>query len=611
MSIFAIGTGLVQIVFNPEVDTISHSEAQKIRSEFVLCAKGRVELRPADMINPNLPTGEIEVFVTEFEILSESETPLFPIEDDVSANEELRLKYRFLDLRRPRLQQNLMTRHRLYQIVRNYLSEKGYIEVETPILTKSTPEGARDFLVPSRVTPGAFYALPQSPQLFKQLLMISGFDKYFQIVKCFRDEDLRADRQPEFTQIDIETSFMDREQLFTEMEQMLALIFKQIRDVTIPTPFPRLTYQQAMDRYGVDNPDLRFGLELVNLSDLVQNSTFQVFIETLQRGGQVKGIKVEQGGSFSRKDIDLLTDVVKPYGAKGLAWFKVTAERTLQSSLTKFFTPDTLEEIKERFDAQPNDLLLIVADTPKIVGASLGNLRKHLARKLGLISKDDWRFAWIVDFPLLEFDDAEGRLQAVHHPFTAPMDEDIPLLDEEPARARAKAYDMVLNGYEIGGGSVRIYRRDIQQKMFSLLNIDEAEAEVKFGFLLRALTYGVPPHGGIAFGLDRIAMLLCDTDAIRDVIAFPKTQKGTCLLTDAPSPVDIQQLQELKIRTFQTTKKISSDFRTKIFVFSVDKLSDNIYYKLELENRFSVAGRQEMSRRFLRETNINSDGYLR
>ena len=548
-------TGMVQIVFNPETDTISHTEAQKIRSEFVICAKGVVQPRPEEMINPNMETGEIEVYIQEFEIMSESETPPFPIEDNVAANEELRLKYRFLDLRRPRLQQNLITRHKTYQIVRNYLSEHGYIEVETPFLTKSTPEGARDFLVPSRVNPGNFYALPQSPQLFKQLLMISGFDKYFQIVKCFRDEDLRADRQPEFTQIDIETSFIDQESLFEQMEQMVSLIFSEVKNVSISTPFPRMRYQEAMDRYGVDNPDLRFGLELVNMSDIAGQTEFKVFADTIQGGGQVKGIKVKQGASFSRKDIDLLTDVVKTYGAKGLAWFKVTAEGTLQSSLTKFFTPEQLEAIASRFEIKPNDLILIVADTPKIVAASLGNLRKHLAKKLELIKEEDWKFVWIIDFPLVEYDETERRMQAVHHPFTAPMEEDIPLLDEDPARVRAKAYDIVLNGNEIGGGSVRIHRREIQNKMFSLLNINEAEAEAKFGFLLRALSYGVPPHGGIAFGLDRLIMLLCNTDSIRDVIAFPKTQKGACLLSDAPSSVDIQQLQELKIRTFQTGKE--------------------------------------------------------
>ena len=547
-------TGVVQIVFNPEVNTISHHEAQRIRSEFVLCAKGKVELRPDDMVNPNLSTGEIEVFVTEFEILSEAETPPFPIEDQVSSNEELRLQYRFLDLRRPSLQQNMLMRHKAYQIVRNYLAEHEYIEVETPVLTKSTPEGARDYLVPSRVSPGNFYALPQSPQLFKQLLMISGFDRYFQIVKCFRDEDLRADRQPEFTQIDIETSFLDQESFFRDMEQLLVTLFKELRGIEVPTPFPRLTYQESMERYGVDNPDLRFGLELVDVSDLAPETDFKVFRDVVQRGGQVKGLKVDGGASFSRKDIDLLTEVVKTYGAKGLAWFKVSADGSLQSSITKFFSPEQLEALRSRFEATADDLLLFVADTPKVVAAALGNLRKHLGKQLQLIDEDALRFVWIVDFPLVEYDEVEGRMQAVHHPFTAPLEEDIPLLESEPAKVRAQAYDVVLNGYEIGGGSQRIHRRDVQQKMFSLLNIGPEEAEAKFGFLLRALSYGVPPHGGLAFGFDRIMMILCQTDSIRDVIAFPKTQKGACLLSGAPSEVSIQQMQELKIRSFQTSK---------------------------------------------------------
>ena len=547
-------TGVVQIVFNPEVNTISHHDAQRIRSEFVLCAKGRVEPRPEDMINPNISTGEVEVFVTEFEILSEAETPPFPIEDQVSANEELRLQYRFLDLRRPSLQQNLLMRHKAYQIVRNYLADREYIEVETPVLTKSTPEGARDYLVPSRVNPGNFYALPQSPQLFKQLLMISGFDKYFQIVKCFRDEDLRADRQPEFTQIDIETSFFEQESFFDDMEQMLVRLFKELRGVDVPTPFPRLSYQESMERYGVDNPDLRFGLELVDVSDIAPETDFKVFRDVIQGGGRVKGIKVESGASFSRKDIDLLTDVVKTYGAKGLAWFKVTADGSLQSSITKFFSPEQLDALKNRIEANVDDLLLFVADSPKIVAAALGNLRKHLAKHLQLIDEDALRFVWIVDFPLVEYDEVEGRMQAVHHPFTAPREEDLPLLESDPAKVRAQAYDVVLNGYEIGGGSLRIHRRDVQQKMFSLLNIGSEEAEAKFGFLLRALSYGAPPHGGLAFGFDRIMMMLCKTDSIRDVIAFPKTQKGACLLSGAPSEVSIQQLQELKIRSFQTSK---------------------------------------------------------
>ena len=547
-------TGVVQIVFNPEVNTISHHDAQKIRSEFVLCAKGKVEPRPDDMINPNISTGEIEVFVTEFEILSEAETPPFPIEDQVFANEELRLQYRFLDLRRPSLQQNMIMRHKAYQVVRNYLAEHNYIEIETPVLTKSTPEGARDYLVPSRVNPGNFYALPQSPQLFKQLLMVSGFDKYFQIVKCFRDEDLRADRQPEFTQIDIETSFLDQDTFLADMEQLLAKVFKAVRGIDVPTPFPRLTYQESMDRYGVDNPDLRFGLELENVSDIAPETDFKVFRDVVQGGGQVKGIKVEQGASFSRKDIDLLTDVVKTYGAKGLAWFKVTDDGKLQSSITKFFSEENLKALKNRFEAQAGDLLLFVADSPKVVAAALGNLRKHLGKQLELIDEDALEFVWIVDFPLVEYDEVEGRMQAVHHPFTAPFEEDLPLLETDPAKVRAQAYDIVLNGYEIGGGSLRIHRREVQQKMFSLLNISPEEAEAKFGFLLRALSYGVPPHGGLAFGFDRIMMMLCKTDSIRDVIAFPKTQKGACLLSEAPSKVSVQQLQELKIRSFHTSK---------------------------------------------------------
>ena len=548
-------TGIVQVVFNPEVNTVSHQEAQRIRSEYVLCVKGQVELRPPDMVNPNLATGDIEVFATAFELLSEAETPPFPIEDEVTSNEELRLHYRFLDLRRPALQKNLLLRHRAYQLVRNYLAGRDYIEVETPCLTKSTPEGARDYLVPSRVHPGNFFALPQSPQLFKQLLMISGFDKYFQIVKCFRDEDLRADRQPEFTQIDIETSFMDREDFFAEMEQLMVQLFGELRGVSVPTPFQRMTYQEAMDRFGVDNPDLRYGMEFVNITDIAAATEFKVFTDTAQSGGQVKGIKVDRGGNLSRKEIDQLTEFVKTYGAKGLAWFKVDHDGSLQSSLTKFFSPEQLHEIRACFGAMPNDLLLFVADAPKIVAAALGNLRKQLARQLNLIDPEALRFLWIVDFPLLEYDDAEKRLQAVHHPFTAPMDEDVPLLDTEPTRVRAKAYDMVLNGYEIGGGSQRIYRRELQQKMFSLLNISPEDADMKFGFLLRGLSYGTPPHGGMAFGFDRLMMLLCKTESIRDVIAFPKTQKAMCLLSGAPSGVSISQLQELRIRMFQPTKE--------------------------------------------------------
>jgi aspartyl-tRNA synthetase len=539
--------GVVQVVFNPEMSRESHEKAQSLRSEYVVGVKGKVVTRPEGTANPSLDTGEIEVVAEGLKILNSSKTPPFLIEDDEEVAENTRLKYRYLDLRRPRLQRNLILRHRVANEVRHYFDRLGFLEVETPMLTKSTPEGARDFLVPSRLSPGHFYALPQSPQLFKQILMVSGFDRYFQIVRCFRDEDLRSDRQPEFTQIDVEMSFVTVQDIQGIMEGLMAHIFETVLRLKVDTPFPVLTYHEAMDRYGVDKPDIRFGMELKDLSLFLKVASFKVFSEALSRGGLIKGLNVKGGGSFSRKEVEELTPVAEAYGAKGLIWAKVGSD-DWQSPIRKFLTKEEMKAVGERLEAKEGDLLLMVADAPKIVNQSLANLRLHLGQKMGLIDRDLYRFAWIVDFPLLEYDENEERFVAVHHPFTAPKDEDIPKLTGQPEAVKAKAYDLVLNGSEIGGGSIRNHLREIQTLVFQKLGMAEEEARDRFGFLLEALEYGTPPHGGIAFGFDRLIMILSHSESIRDVIAFPKTQKGTCLMTDAPSRVDSKQLDDLWVK---------------------------------------------------------------
>ncbi|MGI6574579.1 MAG: aspartate--tRNA ligase [bacterium] len=541
-------SGIVQIVLSPEIGNEVFQKAESVRNEYVLAVKGVVSLRPGETKNPSLPTGEVEVSAQQLYILNEAKTPPFYIEANVNVDENVRLKYRYLDLRRPDMQANLITRHKVAKIVRDFLSEEGFIEVETPMLTRSTPEGARDFLVPSRLHPGDFYALPQSPQLFKQLLMVSGLERYFQIVRCFRDEDLRADRQPEFTQIDIEMSFMDRELIFQLMEGMMARIFGEVLSVELRRPFRRLTYEEAMERYGSDKPDLRYGLELVDASPVAATCQFKVFRNVIATGGQVKGIKVPGGSTFSRGEIDQLTQLVAQFGAKGLAWARITAAG-FNSPIAKFFTAAEIEQFCKLFAAAEGDLLLFVAGPKKVVANSLGNLRQHLARKLALIPEGKLEFAWIVDFPLVEWDEEEQRYVAMHHPFTSPVDEDLHLLESAPDRVRAKAYDLVLNGVELGGGSLRIYNRQIQEKMFAALGLSAEEAREKFGFLLDAFEYGTPPHGGIAFGFDRLIMLLTGSESIRDVIAFPKTASGTCLLTEAPAEVGARQLQELYIKS--------------------------------------------------------------
>jgi aspartyl-tRNA synthetase len=541
--------GIVQLALDPDRDPEAHGKADRVRSEFVIAIRGKVSPRPAGTVNPKMKTGEVEVEVRELKILNTAKTPPFMIDEYSEVAENVRLKYRYLDLRRPAIQQNLMLRHRVAQTVRRYLAGEGFLEVETPVLTKSTPEGARDYLVPSRVNPGNFYALPQSPQLFKQLLMVSGYDRYFQIVRCFRDEDLRADRQPEFTQIDCEMSFINRDDVLAVMEGLIATVFKEAIGYEVPLPVPRMTYGEAMDRFGVDNPDLRFGLELKDISELVRTSGFKVFADAVAAGGLVKALNAKGCGHFSCKELDDLTEFVKIYGAKGLAYVKVTEDGSWQSPIAKFFTAEELAALNRKLEAAPGDLLLFAADSFRVANESLGRLRGHLGQKLGLAKKNEFRFVWITDFPLLEWDGETRRHVAVHHPFTAPMDEDVPLLDTDPGRSRAKAYDMVLNGSEIGGGSVRIHDRAVQSKMFDLMGIGNEEARVKFGFLLDALEYGAPPHGGIAFGLDRLVMILTGADSIRDVIAFPKTQKATCLMTEAPGVVEEKQLRELSIRT--------------------------------------------------------------
>jgi len=539
--------GIVQVVFNPESNSEAHAKAQSLRNEYVVGVGGTVVLRPEGTANPKLRTGEIEVLAKEVKILNVAKTPPFPIEDEAEISEEIRLKYRYLDLRRPGLQRNLILRHQVAKEVRNYFDRLGFLEIETPMLTKSTPEGARDYLVPSRLNPGHFYALPQSPQLFKQILMVSGFDRYFQIVRCFRDEDLRSDRQPEFTQIDVEMSFVTVEDIQRTMEGLMAHIFKEVLGMELELPFPVLTYDEAMNRFGVDKPDTRFGMELRDVSQILKKSSFKIFRDAIEKGEIIKAINVKGGGSFSRKEIDDLNPVVQAFGAKGLISAKI-GQNGWQSAIQKFVTEQERKAVEEKLEAAENDLLLFIAGTPKVVNQALANLRLHLGQKLGLIDPNLYRFVWILDFPLLEYDETEGRFVAVHHPFTAPKDEDISKLREHPELVRAKAYDLVLNGSEIGGGSIRNHLREVQSLLFEKLGMGEEEAKERFGFLLEALEYGTPPHGGIAFGFDRLNMILSHSESIRDVIAFPKTQKATCLMTDAPSRVDPKQLDELWIK---------------------------------------------------------------
>lgn len=540
--------GITQVVFNPVIDAEVHAKAHQLRSEWVLAVRGRVEARPGDMANPKLATGAIEVLASELRLLNSSETPPFPLDEEVEVSDNLRLQYRYLDLRRPEMAANMVMRHKAVMTVRNYLNDHGFLDIETPMLTRSTPEGARDYLVPSRVNAGKFYALPQSPQLFKQLLMIAGMDRYYQIVKCFRDEDLRADRQPEFTQIDMELSFIDEEQIMAINEGMIAALFKETLGVELQPPFPRLTFAEAMNRYGTDRPDVRFGMELVDLTGIASTCNFKVFRDTADRGGTVRAINAKGCGEMTRKDLDQLTEYVAQFGAKGLAWVKIKPGGEWQSPIGKFFTEEERAAIAAATGAGEGDLLFFGADTTKVVCQVLGELRVELARRLELLKKDEFRFTWVTDFPLMEFDDKEKRFQALHHPFTAPREEDIGKLSSDPASVLSRAYDLVLNGTEIGGGSIRIHQRQLQSKVLEVLGIGIGEAEEKFGFLLRALELGAPPHGGLAFGLDRLLMIITGSDSIRSVIAFPKTQKATCPLTDAPAGVARKQLTELHIR---------------------------------------------------------------
>ena len=540
-------SGILQIIFEENnCGEESFAKAEKLRSEFVIAVTGKVEARSGG-VNENLATGGIEVRAESLRILSESETPPFPIEENSKTKEELRLKYRFLDLRRPDIQRNLILRSKIAILTRQFLAEEGFLEIETPTLIKSTPEGARDYLVPSRVHPGSFYALPQSPQLYKQLLMCSGYDRYIQIARCFRDEDLRADRQPEFTQIDLEMSFVDVDDVIDVNERLLYKLFKELLNVEIPQPIPRMTWQEAMDRYGSDKPDIRFGMELKDVSEVVKDCEFVVFKGALENGGTVRGINAEGQGGMPRKKIDALVSFAKDYGAKGLAYVAIQEDGTLKSSFAKFMTEEQMAALVAAMDGKPGDLLLFAADKKQVVWAVLGALRLELARQLDLLKKDDFKFLWVTEFPLLEYSEEQGRFVAMHHPFTMPMDEDWHLIDSDPGAVRAKAYDIVLNGTELGGGSVRIHQSDIQSKMFEVLGFTPEKAQEQFGFLLEAFKYGVPPHAGLAYGLDRVAMLMGGCDSIREVIAFPKVKDASCLMTEAPTPVDPKQLEELGI----------------------------------------------------------------
>ncbi|MBQ9441696.1 MAG: aspartate--tRNA ligase [Selenomonadaceae bacterium] len=545
-------SGIVQIVFDEAAMGKDFSKAETLRNEFVIGVRGKVRARSEETVNPKMATGEIEVVVNELRILNKAKTPPFYIQDGVDVDENVRLRYRYLDLRRPEMQKNIILRHRVAKIMRDYLDEHGFLEIETPMLCRSTPEGARDFLVPSRLNPGQFYALPQSPQIFKQLLMVSGFEKYFQIVRCFRDEDLRADRQPEFTQLDIETSFLNQEDILTLMEGLIKRIFEPTLNVKIETPFRRMSWDEAMERFGSDKPDLRFGMELQDISEFVKGSDFKVFTSVLENSGQVKVIKVDDYANIPRRELDNLVEYVKIYGAKGLAWIQYS-EEGIKSPFKKFYSEETFEKIKQATGCKTGDLLLVVGDKPSVVAQALGELRLEMARRRNLIDENKLCFLWIVDFPMFEYVEEEKRYKAMHHPFTAPRDEDVEFLLTNPEKVKAKAYDIVLNGVEVGGGSLRIYQSDLQKKVFQAIGLTDEEARAKFGFLMDAFEYGTPPHGGIAFGLDRLVMLMAKRKSIRDVIPFPKTQSAIDPMSHAPNEVDEKQLRELYIKT--TVKK--------------------------------------------------------